>query len=269
MRAPAAPAQVEQSRRLGAAALAAILLACATAVVAESPAAGGPAAAPASPAVQPAPAASAASAVTRAPAKTASAGKPNGKQVTTPLWRELKPAEQQALAPLAGSWDTLSLAQKRKWLALSQNFSKLSPDEQAKLHSRMTEWVALSPQQRTLARLNFGVSKQLSPDEKKAKWEAYQALAPEEKRKLAASAPKPPVTAAAIHPVPADKLATVPRGAKPAASAVAPRAIVPPGRLDRNTLLPRAPAAPAAGPAAATRPASAPIAPAASAPKAG
>ena len=73
--------------------------------------------------------------------------------------------------------------------------------EQDKLHSRMTEWAALSPQQRTQARLNFAETKQLSPDDKKAKWEAYQALPPEEKRKLAAGAAKPPPTAAAVKPV--------------------------------------------------------------------
>jgi len=127
------------------------------------------------------------------------------------LWRELKPAEQVALTPLASTWDTLSVAQKRKWLALSKNYPKLSPDEQVKLHSRMREWVALSPEQRTVARLNFGATQQLSPDDKKAKWAAYQALSPEEKSKLAAGASRPPTAAAAVKPVPSDKLATIPK----------------------------------------------------------
>ena len=130
---------------------------------------------------------------------------------TKPLWVELTAPQQQALVPLAPKWDTLSETQKRKWLALSQNFPKMSGAEQAKLHSRMTEWVALSPQQRTQARLNFGQTQQLSPDDKKAKWEAYQALPPEEKKKLAARAAKPPATAAAVKPVPTDKLAIAPK----------------------------------------------------------
>jgi hypothetical protein len=130
---------------------------------------------------------------------------------TRPAWSELTVPQQQALQPLAGTWATISEAQKRKWLALSQNFPKLPPPEQAKLHSRMTEWVALSPAQRAQARLNFGETKSLSPDDKKAKWEAYQALPPEQKRKLAAdAAAKPPTTAAAVKPVPRQKLATVP-----------------------------------------------------------
>jgi len=138
-----------------------------------------------------------------------------------PTWSELTPPQQQALAPLSGTWADLSEAHKRKWLALSQNFPKLPAAEQVTLHSRMKEWAALSPKQRVLARLNFGETKRISPDDKKAKWEAYQSLSEEEKRKLAAdAAAKPPTTAAAIKPVPKQKLATVP---KPGQEAKAPR----------------------------------------------
>jgi hypothetical protein len=213
----------------------------------------------------PKPPASLGSSASRAPARGTSAARGNGRSVSSPTWRELGQPEQQALAPLAGTWDTLSQAQKRKWRALSRNFSKLSPDDQAKLHSRMTEWVALSPRQRTEARLNFGIVKQVPPDERKAKWEAYQALSPEEKRKLAAGAARPPVTAAAIRPVAPGKLATVPR---PKLSSSAPRhALVAPGKLDRNTLLPHH--GPASAPKPAVAPAAAPAAtPGASAPAA-
>lgn len=216
------------------------------------------------PAAQPAPvpaalqAASASAPASRpASARTASNGKPNGKpngkQLTKPLWRELKPAEQQALTPLAGTWDTISDAQKRKWLALSKNFPKMSGDEQTKLHSRMMEWVALSPQQRARARLNFGETQQLSPDDKRAKWEAYQALPPEEKRKLAARATKPPVTAAAVKPVPPNKLATIP---KPKLGEKAPRiSLAPPGKPEPSTQVPVRAESPAPAPVPAPAPA--------------
>lgn len=138
---------------------------------------------------------------------------------TRPAWSELGAEQRAALQPLAGTWATLSEAQKRKWLALSRNYGRMAPQEQAKLHSRMNEWVALSPQQRAQARLNFGETQGVSADDKKAKWEAYQALSPEEKRRLAARAnARTPPTAAAVKPVPAQKLANVPRnerGAKP------------------------------------------------------
>jgi hypothetical protein len=158
--------------------------------------------------------------------------------VTHPLWRELSPGQQQALTPLSTHWDTLNEAQKRKWIALSANFPKMSGEEQAKLHSRMTEWVALSPQQRTMARLNYGAAQKLSPDDKKAKWEEYQALPPEEKKKLAAKAAKPPNTAAALRPVPAEKLATVPKARQQPATKT-PRIAAAPNQVDHNTLLPQ------------------------------
>lgn len=173
----------------------------------------------------------------------ASAAKSNGKRVTTPLWSQLTPSQQQALAPLSAKWDTVSEAQKRKWLALSRNFPRMSGAEQAKLHSRMSEWAALSPQQRTQARLNFGQTQQLSPDDKKAQWEAYQALPSEEKRKLAAGAAKPPATAAAVKPIPPDKLAHVPKAKR--ASKAPPRIVS--GQVDRNTLLPQPSPAPGTG----------------------
>ena len=196
-------------------------------------------AAPASvPAASPVPAPAASAAANRAASSksTAAALKSNNRHVTKPLWSELAPAQQQALAPLAGKWDTVSDAQKRKWLALSKNFPRMSQAEQDKLHSRMSEWAALSPQQRTEARLNFGETKKLSPDDKKAKWEAYQALPAEEKRKLAASAPKPPATAAALRPVAREKMADVP---KPKRVSQTPRIAAEPGQVDHNTLLPQ------------------------------
>lgn len=131
-----------------------------------------------------------------------------------PAWAELTHAQQKALAPLASSWNSISEPQKLKWLEISKNYATLSPEEQAVLNSRMNEWVVLSPQQRAQARLNFGktkeLSRQLTPEEKNAKWQAYQALSPEEKQRLAAKAsPKPKGAATAVKPVATQKLATV------------------------------------------------------------
>jgi hypothetical protein len=75
----------------------------------------------------------------------------------------------------------------------------------------MREWAALSPQQRTLARLNFADAKQLSLEEKRSKWEAYQALSPEAKQKLATQQPITSVgIAPAVKPVSSSKLAAPP-----------------------------------------------------------
>ncbi|MDO8276943.1 MAG: DUF3106 domain-containing protein [Burkholderiaceae bacterium] len=160
-------------------------------------------------------------------------------------WAELTPAQQQALRPLAANWGSISEAQKRKWIALSQNYPKLPAAEQTKLHSRMTEWVALSPQQRSQARLNFAETKKLTPDDKKAQWKAYQALSPEERRKLAKSAAKPGGAAPAVKPVAPQKLAAVPTPVRKPSRPL-PTIAAGPNQVDQNTLLPQAapPAAP-------------------------
>jgi len=193
---------------------------------------------------QPLPAGSAPAAHTVLPKTPATAVKSNVKRLTKPVWSELTHSQQEALAPLSSKWDAVSEPQKRKWLALSQNFAKMSGAEQAKLHSRMSEWAALSPQQRTQARLSFGQTQQLSPDDKKAKWEAYQALPPEEKHKLAARAAKPPETAAAVKPVPRERLAAVP---KPRQINRSPRIAAAPNQADHNTLQPDPQPAPVPG----------------------
>lgn len=128
-----------------------------------------------------------------------------------PLWKDLPTSQQQALAPLMQLWPTMTEPHKRKWLALSQNFAQLSADEKATLQGRMREWAALSPQQRTTARLNFAGAQQMPQEDKRAKWEAYQALSPEAKQKLAAQQAKPVAGAApAVKPIAADKLTSPP-----------------------------------------------------------
>lgn len=179
------------------------------------------------------------------PAPLASSGQavatPAPVPASKPLWQELTPAQQQALKPLGANWATISEPQKRKWLAMSKNFPQMSAAEQAKLHGRMTEWVALSQQQRTQARMNFAETKKLPANEKAAQWQAYQALSPEEKQKLAAkAAPAPTGATAAVKPVPAQKLANVPTTRnRPRAPEVASNAVDHGGKIDHRTLLPR------------------------------
>lgn len=164
---------------------------------------------------------------------TTSASKPEQK----PLWKDLNPAQQQALKPLGPHWNNISEQQKRKWLALSVNFEKMSPTMQAVLQERMLDWGALSGVQRNQARLNFAEAKRLSPAEKQAKWEAYQTLDPEEKAKLAKQIQKKPAGAAmGAKLTPSQKLVTVPPGRKnePKGPSIATGS----HQIDPRTLLP-------------------------------
>lgn len=166
----------------------------------------------------------------------AAAAGPKAVPTTKPLWSELSAEQQQALKPLVPHWNTMNAGQKRKWLALSRNYATMSADDQVTLHSRMIEWAALSNQQRAQARLNFAEVKRLPADERKVKWEQYQALSEEEKRKLAEQAPiKPRGAAIPVRPVSSQKLVPVP-------------AVTPPGQHTPRIVLAPLPT-PAAAPA--------------------
>jgi hypothetical protein len=119
---------------------------------------------------------------------------------------------KKALQPLENLWPSLEVNRKRKWLVIAQNFSDMSESSQLLAQERMREWAALSPLQRSQARLNFAQTKQLSPDEKLAKWEAYQALNEEEKQKLPSSSRLPATKGAAlaVKPISPAKLTTPP-----------------------------------------------------------
>lgn len=187
-----------------------------------------------------------AQASTKAPSTGIIAKSANAVKVSSkPTWQDLTPAQQLSLKPLAANWNTLGEAQKRKWIAIARNYPTLAPTEQAKLHSRMTDWVSLSQQQRDQARLNFAESKQLAPTQKAAKWQAYQSLSPEEKHKLATAAtPKPAGAAAAAKPVPPQKLTAIPVIRQTPKQI--PRISATNQAVNRNTLLPHPAVEPAA-----------------------
>jgi hypothetical protein len=155
-------------------------------------------------------------------------------------WKDLAPAQREALSPLEATWPKLSAGQKRKWIAVVQNFTQLAEPERVKLHNRMAQWAALKPRERDAARLNFAATKKLTPAEKAANWEAYQALSPEDKKGLAkksrplanttALAPKP-ASSGVITPVPITRLSTQAQREKVAAQQA----------IDPHTLLPLAP----------------------------
>jgi len=163
-------------------------------------------------------------------------------------WQQLNPRQKQALAPLGAQWGALTGQQQNKWLAISQNFTQLSVPEQITMHARMADWVALSPQQRNLARLNFNTIQKLPKEDKKAQWEAYQALSAEEKSLLSAGSAVPTKSAApTAKPLAAHRVVTttVRPTSKDQAQPIA---------IDRKTLLPPTTSLPVPAPSAPKQP---------------
>lgn len=108
-------------------------------------------------------------------------------------WKRLSGSQRSALAPLERDWSALDASRQQKWLEIAARFPAMSADERERMQQRMAEWAKLSPRERGQARINFQEARQISPEERKARWESYQALPPDEKRRLAERA-RPPRT---------------------------------------------------------------------------
>jgi Protein of unknown function (DUF3106) len=108
------------------------------------------------------------------------------------LWQDLGAAHRSALRPLEKDWHAIGPEQKQKWIELAARFPAMTADERTRVQARMTEWAQLSPRERGQARINFQEAKQVSPQDRQAQWDAYQALPAEQKRQLAARAAPAP-----------------------------------------------------------------------------
>ncbi|EHR71824.1 Protein of unknown function (DUF3106) [Burkholderiales bacterium JOSHI_001] len=101
-----------------------------------------------------------------------------------PSWQSLSLAQRTALAPMERDWAGIDATRKAKWLEVAARFYSLPKPEQQRIQERMRAWVAMSPQQRGRARLTFQESRQLAPQERQERWEAYQNLPPERRAAL-------------------------------------------------------------------------------------
>ncbi|MBV8125571.1 MAG: DUF3106 domain-containing protein [Burkholderiaceae bacterium] len=161
----------------------------------------GPAEGASAPVNAQAPAASAAL-VARLPAPMAPAPLPLAPSTLTggPDWVQLTPAQKQVLSPLQTDWNQLDSAQKSKWLEVAARFHTITPDEQTRIHQRMTDWARLSPTQRQQARVAFQTTQRLQVHDIEAKWDAYQSLPPERRAELAAKAAQKAAAHKQPHP---------------------------------------------------------------------
>lgn len=108
-----------------------------------------------------------------------------------PAWSTLSAGQKAALKPLEADWHRIDSTRRSKWLEIADRFPTMSPAEQARIQTRMAEWATMTPRDRGQARLNFREVQQVPAQERKAKWEEYKALPPEQRKELAAKAVPP------------------------------------------------------------------------------
>ena len=101
-----------------------------------------------------------------------------------PLWIDLTPAQQTALAPLAPEWNTWSAAEKRSWVSLANRLAKMSDTQRTTAERRIREWANLTPAQRRLARQNYRLAKERPADQRMTEWHNYQTLTEEQQSVL-------------------------------------------------------------------------------------
>ena len=121
-------------------------------------------------------------------------------RVAAPSWSALSPAHQQALATLHPTWDTIDAQRKLKWIEVADRFPRMPADERQRVQERMAAWAAMKPAERAQARIQFQETRDIGPEERHARWQAYQALPEDERKRLASAAKRPPVKAASAAP---------------------------------------------------------------------
>ena len=103
-------------------------------------------------------------------------------------WQKLKPAQREALGPLQQDWSGIDAAHKQKWVQLVDRMRSMPPPERARVQARMADWAKLTPVERGQTRLSYEESRQIPVPDRRSRWDAYQALSPEQKGELAARA---------------------------------------------------------------------------------
>jgi hypothetical protein len=106
-----------------------------------------------------------------------------------PAWAGLSPAQRSTLAPLERNWSKMDSTVQQKWLEIAAKYPKMPPGERQRMQERMAAWSERSPQERGKARVNFQEARQVSAEERQARWQAYQALPEDRKRELAKRPP--------------------------------------------------------------------------------
>ena len=125
---------------------------------------------------------------TGASPRSATTVRPATRPEEGPRWQKLRPSQREALKPLQQEWSGIDASSKLKWMQLADRMPDMHPEERSRVQDRMADWAKLTPTERGQARLRYQEAKQVPLSDRRSRWDAYQALPPEQKSELAARA---------------------------------------------------------------------------------
>lgn len=99
-------------------------------------------------------------------------------------WSALGADQQNLLAPFAEQWDGWADGERRAWLALAARFPAMPPAEQLRARQRIRQWAELDPEERQVARANFGIAQRMPEHQRVEQWQRYRAMTPEQQSVL-------------------------------------------------------------------------------------
>nr|WP_255718165.1 DUF3106 domain-containing protein [Rubrivivax benzoatilyticus] len=108
-------------------------------------------------------------------------------------------AQRRALAPLQQDWPNIDSTGKERWLSVAARFPKMSQAERQRVQERMAAWTQMTPSERARARLQFQQVRQLSAEDRQARWDAYRALPDDQRKQLAERAVPPKRTPSRVR----------------------------------------------------------------------
>lgn len=91
-------------------------------------------------------------------------------------WSQLTPKQQELLAPLKGDWNSMSNAQRERWLKVGRKYESEPAERQAIMRERVSTWSGLSPKEKAAARENYKALQEKRQGERNSSWNSYQSL---------------------------------------------------------------------------------------------
>jgi hypothetical protein len=99
-------------------------------------------------------------------------------------WSSLTSKQQELLEPLKNDWDSMSEAQRERWLKVGSKYEKEPEDKQAIMRNRVSNWSQLSPKEKAAARENYKALKEKHQGERNSSWNSYQSLNKEQREEF-------------------------------------------------------------------------------------